>query len=264
MNVYGSILVHLNQREQAYKVCTLAAQIAAKQGARLNAVHAADAEGWDVRDLVAEIAQAQGVVAQCNSIAEGVAQLVECTRIADLLVIGQPGKGDNSDFSLGSASQLLVGASCPVLFVPAPASLGTTCGARVLVSWGPGRESARALRDALPLLQRATEVQLRAYGAGRAPAEDGLIAACAYLQLHGVKASYSAERMGDIDFNQRMLTPTVVDASVAELLLSQAADMEADLIVMGGYGHSRAHEFLLGGVTRSMLSSMTVPVFMSH
>lgn len=261
MNDYRRVLVHLSDAALSRKVCALAVQIAAAQGAELRAVYSGSG---DVCNVVTEIAQAKGVRARCEAIGEGIAPLVACARTSDLLVMSQPWSGGSGAPSSGFASQLLVSVSCPVLFVPAPAALGTTCGTRIVVSWSPGRESARALRDALPLLQRADQVQLRTYGAGHAPADDELVDACGYLKLHGVHSTYSAERMGDIDFSQRMMTPTVVDASVTELLLSHATDANADLIVMGGYGHSRAHEVLLGGVTKSMLTSMTLPVLMSH
>lgn len=261
MNNYRRVLVHLSDAALSQKVCALAVQVAAAQGAELRVVYSSNS---DVCKGVAEIAQAKGVRARCDAISGGIAPLVACARISDLFVMSQPWSAGTGSPSVGFASQLLISVSCPVLFVPAPAALGTTCGSRVLVSWSPGRESARALRDSLPLLQRADQVQLRTYGAGHAPADDELADACEYLKLHGVDATYSAERMGDIDFSQRMLTPTVVDASVTELLLSHATDTDADLIVMGGYGHSRAHEVLLGGVTKSMLTSMTLPVLMSH
>ncbi|WP_051849118.1 universal stress protein [Thiomonas sp. FB-Cd] len=262
MNCYRSVLAYLGETAQERKVFGLAAKLAAGQGADVDAVHPIEAvvAGW-----MAELARGSGVRAEHHVIDRGPAPLIERARTADLLVIGQPwDAGEGRPSSLHFASQLLIGASCPVLFVPGPEALAENCCSRVLVAWGPGRESARALRDALPLLQRATDVQLRAYGSRQAPAADSLAAASAYLRLHGVNASYAAERMGDIAFNERMMTPTVVDASVADLLLSHATDMAADLIVMGGYSHSRAHELLLGGVTRSILSAMTVPVFMSH
>jgi len=79
-----------------------------------------------------------------------------------------------------------------------------------------------------------------------------------------VSAKRTVKPLRQVSFRERMLTPTVVDASIAELVLSHAADMNADLIVMGGYGHTRAYELVLGGVTRTLLGSMTVPVLMSH
>jgi nucleotide-binding universal stress UspA family protein len=261
MNSYRSVLAYLGETAQERKVFGLAAQLAAGQGAVLNVLHPNEAvvAGW-----MADLARSAGVRAEHRAVVDGAEPVIERARTADLLVVGQPWAVGEGRAALHFASQLLIGASCPMLFVPGPEALAERCCSRVLVAWGPGRESARAMRDALPLLQRATEVQLRAYGAGQAPAPDSLAAASAYLRLHGVNASYAAERMGDIAFSERMMTPTVVDASVADLLLSHAADMAADLIVMGGYSHSRAHELLLGGVTRSILSSMTVPVFMSH
>ncbi|MBW4049400.1 MAG: universal stress protein [Proteobacteria bacterium] len=261
MNCYRSVLAYLGEMAQERNVFGLAAKLAAGQGAVLDAVRPSEAV---VADWMSELAQGSSLRAEHHVIDRGPAPLIERARTADLLVIGQPWDAGEGWPSLHFASQLLIGASCPVLFVPGPEALAETCCSRVLVAWGPGRESARALRDALPLLQRATDVQLRAYGAGQAPAADSLAAASAYLKLHGVNASYAAERMGDIAFNERTMTPTVVDASVADLLLSHATDMAADLIVMGGYSHSRAHELLLGGVTRSILLAMTVPVFMSH
>ncbi len=261
MNCYRSVLAYLGETAQQRKVFGLAAKLAAGQGAVVDVVHPSEAvvAGW-----MAELARDSDVRAEHHTIDRGPAPLIERARTADLLVIGQPWDAGEGRPSLHFASQLLIGASCPVLFVPGPEALAEDCCSRVLVAWGPGRESARALRDALPLLQRATDVQLRAYGAGQAPAADSVAAASAYLRLHGVNASYAAERMGDIAFNEQMMTPAVVDTSVADLLLSHAADMAAELIVMGGYSHSRAHELLLGGVTRSILSAMTVPVFMSH
>ena len=85
-----------------------------------------------------------------------------------------------------------------------------------------------------------------------------------HLRAHGVSATCAVKPVREMSFSERMLNPTVVDASIAELLLSHAADMDADLIVMGGYGHTRTFELVLGGVTRTLLGSMTIPVLMSH
>jgi nucleotide-binding universal stress UspA family protein len=95
-------------------------------------------------------------------------------------------------------------------------------------------------------------------------AGDPLDGVAAYLAAHGVSARCALEPMRELTFGERMLNPTVVDTSIGELLLSHATDIDADLIVMGGYGHARAFELALGGVTRTLLGSMTVPVLMSH
>ena len=114
------------------------------------------------------------------------------------------------------------------------------------------------------MLQRATAVEVLRFGSLEPGAEEPLDAVAAYLRAHGVSATCSVRPVREISFSERMLTPTVVDASIAELLLSHAADMGATLIVMGGYGHTRAYELVLGGVTRTMRGSMTVSVLMSH
>jgi nucleotide-binding universal stress UspA family protein len=85
-----------------------------------------------------------------------------------------------------------------------------------------------------------------------------------YLAAHGVRAACSLQRSRDPSVGERLLSPWTPDAPVAEALLSRAADVDADLIVIGGYGHARAWEMALGGVTRTLLQSMTVPVLMSH
>jgi hypothetical protein len=170
----------------------------------------------------------------------------------------------------GFAGSVLVGAGTPLLFVPAVDALpadadgAPRCGHRVLVAWSPTRESTRALRDAMPLLAGAEQVELvtLAEADGSAPDLDGVRS---YLQRHGVTARVHVLPRGSAPLSAGLLgggwTP---DVPVAEALLSHAADTGADLIVMGGYGHARLRELALGGVTRTMLKSMTVPVLMSH
>jgi nucleotide-binding universal stress UspA family protein len=91
-----------------------------------------------------------------------------------------------------------------------------------------------------------------------------LDAVAAHLQRHGVTANCTVRLTREPSLGERMRRPWTPDAPVAEALLSHAADSDADLIVMGGYGHPRAWELVLGGVTRTLLKSMTVPVLMSH
>ena len=121
----------------------------------------------------------------------------------------------------------------------------------VMVCWDGGRQAARAAADAMPLLERAGRVEV-VIVADESGKDDEIAGADMgqHLARHGLDVEVKRMAMGDID--------------VADVLLSHAADIAADLIVMGGYGHSRLREFVLGGVTRSILGSMTVPVFMSH
>src|SRR5690606_4452572 len=140
----------------------------------------------------------------------------------------------------------------PVLLVPY-AGRFEAVGRRVLVAWDAGREAARAVRDALPLLKRAEHVEVVSFNPDRPGARHGPIPGAdlaAYLARHDVKVHVSQQHGDDIE--------------VGEQILSRAADLHSDLIVMGAYGHSRLRELALGGATRTLLASMTVPVLMSH
>jgi nucleotide-binding universal stress UspA family protein len=122
---------------------------------------------------------------------------------------------------------------------------------RVMVCWDGSRAATRAVADSLPLLGKAKQVEIVIVASGR-PKSDEVPGAdlAQHLARHGLKVDVKRITSPDID--------------VPSTILSYAADSSADLIVMGGYGHSRLREFVLGGVTRSLLESMTVPVLMSH
>lgn len=147
--------------------------------------------------------------------------------------------------------QLALASGRPVLILPY-AGRFETVGRRVLVAWSRTRESARAVNDALPILERASRVTVlsinprRGDDAGDLPGSDIAL----HLARHGVKAEAASTVAEDVD--------------VGNTLLSRAADLGVDLIVMGCYGHSRMRELILGGATREVLRHMTVPVMMSH
>jgi nucleotide-binding universal stress UspA family protein len=174
------------------------------------------------------------------------------SRCADLIVMGQPDLQDDSGVEPAFAHRLVLMAGRPVLFVPYIGPSGTL-GKRILLAWNATREAARAATDALPFLKAADEVCVVVINPGGAShghvpgADIGL-----YLARHGVHAKVEVIEGADI----------LHDAG--NLLLSRAADLSSDLIVMGAYGHSRFSELVLGGVTRTMFESMTVPVLMSH
>jgi len=174
-------------------------------------------------------------------------------RYADLVVMGQPDRySADMDEPAGTfPGDVVMSVGRPVLFVPY-AGRFASLGARVLVAWNASREAARAVSDALPFLTRAKRVEVVAFDPersrehGEVPGADIAL----FLARHGVKAN-AAQQSG-----------TKID--VGAQILSRAADLEADLIVMGGYGHSRFRELVLGGATRTLLESMTAPVLMSH
>lgn len=174
-------------------------------------------------------------------------------RYADLMVIGQrdPDRSGEERMPAFFAEELVLSAGRPVLIVPY-AGRFPSVGSRVLVGWNASREAARAVTDALPLLQRAKSVEVVAFEPQRAGTDHGAEPGAdigLYLARHGVKVSIARQQAG-ID--------------VGSQILSRAADSDADLIVMGAYGHSRARELVLGGATRSLLEAMTVPVLMAH
>jgi nucleotide-binding universal stress UspA family protein len=171
-------------------------------------------------------------------------------RYADLVVLGQANGNDTSGVETDFVDRVLLAAARPVLVIPYAGQF-TTLGTRVLIGWNASPEATRAVTDALPLLERAAEVNVVAFNPQGAPHGEVPGADIAlWLARHGVKVTVSHERGTDID--------------AGNLLLSRAADMDVDLVVMGAYGHSRMQELILGGATRTILQSMTVPVLMSH
>ncbi len=204
-----------------------------------------------------EAASARRRAVKCEwRIAEGDAVAAAClsARYADLVIAGQPCRDDEETGSANAqfAADLVLFAGRPVLFVPY-AGRFPALGKRILVAWNAGREAARALGDAMSMLKRASYVDLvsldpESIGSqhGDVPGADiGLL-----LARHGVKITVSQQSGSGI--------------GTGEQLLSRAADVDADLIVMGAYGHSRLRERILGGATRTLLEAMTVPVLMSH
>jgi nucleotide-binding universal stress UspA family protein len=172
-------------------------------------------------------------------------------RYADLAILGQ---SDPDAPSLGSAvpEAVLLGSGRPVLVVPYVGA-DRPVGHRVLVTWNGSREAARAVNDALPLIAPRGRVTVLAINPARGIGGDGDLPAADvahHLARHGIAAEAAHTAAADI--------------TVGDLILSRAADMGADLIIMGGYGHSRAREFVLGGATRAVLGHMTVPVLLSH
>jgi nucleotide-binding universal stress UspA family protein len=183
-----------------------------------------------------------------------IAAAVEHGGCADLFVMGQRNPDDPAMlFAEELIATTLLSSGRPLLIVP-HIGAAQTLGQNVLVAWDCGREASRAVADALPLLARARKVHVVSYDAGARGTSMSVALSTSrlrgWLQDHGIEA-----RVDNLDG---------VEGEVGELLLSQAADRACDLIVMGGYGHSRLKEFVLGGATRTLLASMTVPVLMSH
>lgn len=169
-------------------------------------------------------------------------------RYADLTLVAQhePSGGDSRFADL--AEDVLVSSGRPLLAIPYIGAVGGV-GEKVIVAWNASREAARAVADAMPILDRAREVEIfiaRDNDIGDLPGAD----IAAHLARHGIDVTVYETPANDV--------------SVGDALLNRAAETGTDMIVMGGYGRSRFREFVLGGVTRHMLQHMTVPVLMSH
>jgi nucleotide-binding universal stress UspA family protein len=176
-------------------------------------------------------------------------QFGRIARRFDLSIVGQA-EPETSAVEEVIAESALFESGRPVIIVPyiqkAPLKLD-----RVMLCWDGSRAAARAIGDAMPLLHRAgrVEVLIVANERGKQDEIEGADMG-AHLARHGLDVEVRRTALGDID--------------VADVILSHAADASSDFIVMGGYGHSRWREFVLGGVTRSIFRSMTAPVLMSH
>ena len=284
-----TILVHVDETAHCPVRLALAELLARRLGAELIAAYVnppllppiflageADPGVFEVIERHRKSAQAKAEAFFANlkrSMPQAIWRVVDCegegpdtdevgalgtlARQADLVVVGQAGATEGDSNAPGWVpEQLVLRAGRPVLVVPY-AGRFPTVGERVLVAWNDSRESARALSDALPLLRLAgsvtvlqlAEAPLAGDAEGRARA--ALKGVVRLLERHGVKA------VAELD-------PASETVSAGGLLLSRAADLDADLLVMGAYGHSRWRELVLGGATREILSSMTLPVLLAH
>ena len=174
-------------------------------------------------------------------------------RYVDLTILGQldPDRRD-ADLVRPRPEHVTLASGRPILVVPY-AGRFETVGRRVLIGWNATREATRAVNDAMPLLAAAEVVTVLTIDAREGPDAHGELPG-ADISLHLARHDVKAE------------VERTVSAGIpaGEVLLSRAADLGADLLVIGAYGHSRVRELLLGGATRSILQSMTVPVLMSH
>jgi nucleotide-binding universal stress UspA family protein len=277
---YKSIVVHLDTSERAHPRLELALRMAKQFGAHLTGVFAVftpepqafyvmagSTEYYrgqqDLRNerraalerlFHAELSRAEVAgewLATDESANLAVPRLARC---ADLIVASQDDPNDPEAY-IGDhfLENLIMTSGRPVLTVPYAGSFPSPV-SHVMVAWDGSREAARAVHDALPLMQHAKRTTVvtvsgtHAEPAGsRIPGSD----IAAVVARHGI----------NIELTDIVMTST---GSTGDALLSQAADLGADLIVMGAYGHTRWQELVMGGATRTILRSMTMPVLMSH
>jgi nucleotide-binding universal stress UspA family protein len=182
------------------------------------------------------------------SVGGGASLFGAIARRFDLAIVGQAQREH------GASEEVMIEAALfesgrPLVVVPYIQRQGLKLD-RVIVCWDGGRTAARAIADAMPFLERAKAVDVVIVAEERKQDEITGAKLVQHLARHGIAASARRTSKGDI--------------SIENVILSYAADSGADFLVMGGYGHSRLREFILGGATRGILASMTLPVLMSH
>ncbi len=283
---YKKVLALVNDSARSRETLTLAARVAREHAGELTALYSVEkarhAPYLDrsmtntlvalerrcalAQEMVADTAEAIGMpIAFRYEEGDPATVAVRAARLHDLIVAGQWNPDDPGETRADFSYRLLMGSGRPVLFVPHAGDFAV-CGKRVLISWNGTRESARAVRDALPVISRAEFVEAIQFAPNENEAsEDGRLDGLqSYLAAHDIEVEITIQVPPHPSISERILSPTNVDASFAEMLLSHAADLGADLVVMGAYGHSRGFELVLGGMTRTFLSSMPIPFLMSH
>ncbi|MFH1342027.1 MAG: universal stress protein [Pseudomonadota bacterium] len=193
-----------------------------------------------------------GIPFDCQAMAsipaDAAASVIASARLHDLTIVLQP-EPERQTFDNIMPQEILFESGGPVLFVPY-VHKGPLEAKRIGIAWDGSRLAARALRDAGPFLTRAQAITIISINEVQATAEASAKAISAHLARFGTTV-----RIQQMDADRADIQPSI---------LSIAADDGLDLIVMGGYGHSRLQERILGGVTRDMIQSMTVPTLMSH
>ncbi len=277
---YKTILAYLNDEKQADRILTAAAEVARRTNAHVIGLYVVPAfrvypavQAYITSEVVemqkrhySEQADKIGkifdqkmagedFVSEWRVVESQVPDRTELVlkhgRMVDLIVLGQSDPSDDRQ-ERELAEHVIMDSGRPVMVVPASGRLDSV-GNYILVAWDGGREAARAAFDALPLMEDAEEVRVHSVNP---PDKEGN-----NTFLPGAELSSSLARHG-----VRVETAQSVSRSgaIGEELLSRVSDHGCDLIVMGGYGHSRMREIILGGATRHIAEQMTVPVLFSH
>jgi len=272
--MYHDILVHIDAGRRTNVRLNLAIGLAKRFGARLFGAFAQldheapaivagrigerlAAAAQEAEAAFAATTEAAGIKAEWLQMPHGEANLlirdlVIASRYADLVVLGQyHPEHDGRLVPSEMNEQLVMQSGAPVLFVPHSGHFDTL-GERVLVAWNGSRECARAVRDAMPLIREAGELRILGLHAQR-ESERPMPRTNIVTRLTGGRAEPHYDVM-----------PPPKDIGVMDVILSRAADLGSDLLVMGGQGHYGLPFLSRGAGTQFMLRHMTVPVLMAH
>ncbi|AYQ29510.1 MULTISPECIES: universal stress protein [unclassified Polaromonas] len=276
-NELKQLLVHADASLQFAQRLEFAGRLAARHGAGITALYASPsaseaipaASGMgpglavrreNVQDT--ELARARSLFEQLKPVGVPAAwaeihefplvpAFAEQALYADLLVLGQhgPGEGWSTLMPADFPETVIALSGRPAVVLPYTSAKPGLPG-NVVIAWKPTRGAARAVTAALPILRNANAVHILSWGADAAAGIGAGPSIVSYLKAHGIQATWQQEE--------------TEPENLGDLLLSRAFDLQADLLVMGCYGRSRAHEWVLGGASRTVLKSMTLPVLMAH
>lgn len=274
-----NILAHFALRDHVDRLVNIAAPLARRFDARIDGLHVVppvqiyadaglsvssavyktqeelfEAEADAIETAFANRCKSEGLDNSWQRLTAGTGpamqKAVAAGRLADLVLAAQ--YDPENPAAAYFPEDLVMGCGRPIILVPSAGTFGDI-GSRILIAWNGGREAARAVFDALVLFKPDAAIDILTAQNG-APGEVAAITApealAETLARHGLKAEVTHSRGGELP--------------VGEDILSRAADFSADLIVMGGYGHTRLRETVFGGATRTILEHMTVPVLMAH
>ena len=271
-----SILVHIEASERGRLCLETALELAVQHDAHLTGlavkapfyipsfaaaqvppdIYTAMSEEQDQRiakakDMFEESVRAHSRQDRCQWVqADGdiASAITDLSRFSDLVILGQEDEDKDAETYQSVPDNVILSSARPVLVIPyigTPANMGSS----VLIAWDGSREAARAVFDARPLLEKAGSITVLSANPGKGEDAPGADLA-RYLAEHGITAT---------------IQKTISDGvSVGDLLLNEISEGGYDLAVMGGYGHLRLREMILGGVTRHMLGHMTIPVLFAH
>lgn len=278
---YKTLLAILQSEEDAGRVLDCAVPLAAHYGSHLIGLHAEalpiayvtpmgglpidvtiaaeetiGQRHIEMRALFERRTEAEGISSEWRGIdnvsGDSALSAIDSARSSDLVVAPQRDP-DASERAFADIEALLFRTGRPVLFVPYSAKRAGPVFRKALVAWNGSKEAARAAFDALAFLKEADSVEVLAVDAADTERQDAIVAGAAIaaaLSRHGVNVTYRNENAADVPHG--------------EVIENRIADTGVELLVMGAYGHSRVKEFFFGGVTRTILQSMPVPVLMSR
>jgi nucleotide-binding universal stress UspA family protein len=263
------LLVHLDQTDEAGIRLRLGMDLARRHGSRLTALFvdewniaqpdqrptpelqgAAQTAGGRLRADLEEFQRGSGTEFEWQYVRDFAdAAVKQAALYADLCILGQQGASNCADVDRRFCANVVAAVGVPLLFVPTATHLEAV-GRRIVVAWDGSRTAARALTDAMALIESSDQTIVLNIDSGmHQQSIAGLNRVAERLRRHGTRASAQ-----QIEARE----------PIGAVLQTQAQGFGADLIVAGAYGHARAIERIFGGVTRDLLHSMRIPLLLSH